>query len=119
IDEAPGVDLAAAGAFAAGSGGDSGLAVQALGENACDGGLAYPASAGEEERVMDSAGLERVHERTAHVILADQLGKGPRPPLARQRRVGFGHRLASRWRRPVSARAPAPDIAAAAAAFRP
>ena len=119
IDEAPGIDLAAAGALAAGSGRDPGLAVQAFGEDARDGGLAHPAGAGEEKGVMHPAGLERVHERTAYVILADQLGKGPRTPFARERRVGLSHRLALRWRRPASAKAPAPDIAAAAAAFRP
>src|SRR6185437_13479516 len=119
IDEAPGIDLTAGRALAAWRRGDAGLAVEAFRENERDGGLAHSPGTGEEEGVVDTAGVERVHERPTHVVLPDQLGEGPRPPLARQRGVGFSHWLALNWRRPASAKAPAPDIAAAAAAFRP
>src|SRR5256886_1816314 len=87
IREAAGVDLAAARAFTARLGGYARLAVQALGEDPRDGGLADAARAGEQERVMHASALERVHERTAHVLLADELGEFFRAPCARQRCV--------------------------------
>ena len=90
VDEPPRVDVAARIALAAGLGGGSALAIQRLGEDAGDGGLAHPARAGEEEGVMHPPRIERVGERTHHVLLADQLGKPPGPPLPRKDEIGHG-----------------------------
>ena len=56
----------------AGRGGNPRLAVQALGENAGDGGLAHSAGAGEEVGVVNAPRIEPVAQRPDHVILADE-----------------------------------------------
>jgi len=52
IHESTGVDLSAGGALAAGCGGNSGLAIQRLGENPGDGGLAHSARASKQKSVV-------------------------------------------------------------------
>src|SRR6184192_1562222 len=89
VREASGVDLEAARTDAARLGPHTGLAVEAFGEDARDGGLADAARAGEEKRVMHAAALERVDERAAHVLLPRELGELLRSPFARQR--GIAH----------------------------
>ncbi len=69
---------------------DALLAVQALGEDARNGGLAHAPRAGEQERVVHPARLERVHQGAQHVLLPDQLGELLGPPLARQCQVTHG-----------------------------
>ena len=91
IGEASRVDLEAAGAHAARLGSDPALAVEALGEDARDGGLAHAARPGEEECVVHAAAGERVHQRAPHVLLPDELGELLRAPLARQ--GGVAHRV--------------------------
>src|SRR5205807_6464648 len=87
IDATPGVNLAAARAFAAGLGGYAGFAVQTLRQDTGDGRLADAARAGEQERMVHAPGLERIDQRTPDVLLPDQLGKFLRAPFARQRGV--------------------------------
>ena len=101
VDEAPFVDLAAGAALAAGRRRHAGLAVERLREDARDGGFAYAARAGEQERVVHAAGLERVDERAHDVFLAGQLGEIARPPFACESEIG--HAAKSKWRRPAPA----------------
>ena len=82
VDEAPGVDLDARRAGVARLRRDAGLAVQALGEDARQRGLADAARAGEEIRVVQALVLERVAQGAHHVLLAHEAGEIPRPPLA-------------------------------------
>src|SRR6185369_14212079 len=119
IDEAALVDLLAGRAYAAGCGGDPGLAVEALGENARDGGLAHAARTGEQEGVVHPPLRERIAQRHADVFLADQFSERSGPPFARQRQVTHSQSFtmivleAAR-----TSRTSAPDIVATAAPFR-
>ncbi len=58
------------------------LAIQRLGEDACDGGLADATGAGKQVGVMHAPTVERVGERAHHVLLPDQFGELARSPLA-------------------------------------
>ena len=78
------------GAFAAGRGADRPLAVQRLDENPGDGGLADPAGAGEQERVVELAGIQRIFQRAHDVPLPRHIGKGPGTPFSGEREVGHG-----------------------------
>ena len=91
VHEAALVDLAAGAALAAGRRADAALAVERLREDARDRRLADAARAGEQEGVMDAARVERVDERLAHVLLADQLGEAAGTPLAGEYEVA--HRV--------------------------
>ena len=93
VDEAARVDLAARAALAARIRGRPVLAVQRLGEDARDRRLADAARAGEQERVMQPAGIERVRERAHDVLLADQLGEAARTPFARKGLIRHGGSL--------------------------
>ena len=84
IREAARIDLPAARAGAVRLRRHALLAVQALGEDARDGGLADPARTAKEERVVHAAAGERVLERPPHVLLSDEFGEILRAPLARQ-----------------------------------
>ena len=90
VDVAAGVDRQAGLAFAAGFGAGPALAIQALGEDPGDGGLADAAGAGEQERVVDAAGFQRIGQRAHHVFLADQFGETPGAPLAGEHEIGHG-----------------------------
>ncbi len=50
----------------------AGFAVQALREDACDGGFADAARAGEQIRVMNAFVLERMHQRAHDMILSHE-----------------------------------------------
>ena len=106
VDEAAGVDVAAGAALAAGRRRDALLAVERLGEDARDRRLADAARAGEQERVVDAARVERVGQRAADVVLADELveacagatcGRGRGNSCGGRGLLGRG----SRWRRPA------------------
>ena len=60
------------------------IAIQRLGENARECGLARAARAGEEVGVVQALRLEGVHEGRHHVLLADDLLEGPGTPLSGQ-----------------------------------
>ena len=82
VDETAGVDVDTGRALAARRRRHAGLAVQRLGEDAGDGRLADAARAGEQERVVDAARIERVGERAADVVLTDELVERARAPFA-------------------------------------
>ena len=84
VDEAPLVDLATGATHAAGSGADTLLAVQTLGENARQRRLADTASPGEQIGMVQAPLIEGIDQRTADMLLTDQFVKIARAPLARQ-----------------------------------
>ena len=57
------------------------LAVEAFGQNARNRGFAHAARAGEQISMMQAAFVERIAQSLHHMLLADQIGKGFRPPL--------------------------------------
>src|SRR5690606_20005640 len=81
-------DVLAGIALAAGFGRGATLAVERLGEDARDGGLADAAGAGEQERMVDAAGIERIAQRAHHVLLPDPFGEAPGAPLAGEDEIG-------------------------------
>ena len=88
VHVASGVNVAAGRALAAGFGAGAALAVERLGEDAGDGGLAHAAGAGEQEGVVDLAGLQRIAQRTHHVLLPHQFGEAPRAPFSGKDQIG-------------------------------
>ena len=93
IGEAVGIDRAARIAHATGFGRDAGLAIQGLGQDAADRGLAHAAGAGKQPGVMQPPGGERVRQRTHDVLLTDQRAEGLRPPLACEDLIAHGGRF--------------------------
>ena len=87
VDEIALVDAAAGHALAARFGTHALLAVQRLGENPRQRGLAHAARAGEQERVVHALAVEAVDQRRDHMFLADDLLENFWPPLAGQRLV--------------------------------
>src|SRR5690606_39454810 len=83
-----GVDVAAGRALPAWIGRGALLAVERLGEDPRDGGLAHPARAGEQERVVDASAVQGIGQRTHHMLLPDQLGEASRAPLAGEDEIG-------------------------------
>ena len=84
VDEAPGVDVLAGRADAAGRRGHAGQAVEALGEDARDRRLAHAPRAGQQVRMVDASARQRVGERRDDVLLPGEFGERHRPPLARE-----------------------------------
>ena len=82
VDVAAGVDIGAGAALAAGLGADAGFAIERLGDNARQRGLADAAGAGEQVGVMQPLLGERIGQRPDDVLLPDQFGKRFGPPLA-------------------------------------
>ena len=82
------------------------LAVQRLGQDAGGRGLADAAGAGEQIRMADAIGRNRVRQRLGDVLLADQFGERLRPiapgdddVLVREPLVGWrGFRIGGGWR---------------------
>jgi ABC-type lipoprotein export system ATPase subunit len=68
-------------------------AVQRLGDETSGRGLADPADPGEEESMGDPPSLDGIGEGLHHCVLADQLGEGLGPVLAREHAV----RRSSGW----------------------
>src|SRR5438552_15769058 len=64
VDEAAGIDIRAGCAYAAGIRRLSALAVERLGEEARDRGLAHAARTGEQEGMVHAVGVERMAERS-------------------------------------------------------
>src|SRR5204862_3988309 len=92
IDVRPGRDVGARPADAARFGSGSFLAVQRSRQDPRRRGLAASARTGEEERVRDPAGLERVDQGADHVLLARQVLEALRPVFAGKDEVRGGHR---------------------------
>ena len=82
VDESALVHVHATAAFATGLRGHTRLTVQALGQDAGDGGLANTAGAGEQEGVVQSFLVDAVDQGTGYVFLADQLVERAGTPLA-------------------------------------
>jgi hypothetical protein len=91
VDVAAGIDVQAGRTLAARVGAGAVLAVQRLGKDARDGGLADAAGAGEQEGMVDAAAIQGVGQGADHVLLPDQLGKTLGAPLAGQNEIGHGH----------------------------
>ena len=65
-------------------------AVQGTGDDPRRAGLADAADAGQQERVRDPPGAQRIAQRAHQRVLADQLGQALRPVPARQHPVELG-----------------------------
>src|SRR5207237_4902517 len=87
VNKSSGINLAASSTGTAGSRGNADLAIEALGENARDGRFTDTASTGEQKRVVDPPGLERVCQRPTYVLLSDELCKFFGAPGSRQRGI--------------------------------
>jgi len=66
------------------------FAIEALGQYACEGGLANASGAGEQVGVVQSTGVERIDQGPQDMLLPRNLGKGPRTPLSREDLVTHG-----------------------------
>ncbi|KAG0190211.1 hypothetical protein DFQ28_002345 [Apophysomyces sp. BC1034] len=88
VDEAPVVDLSTRVAHTAWRGRDAGLAIERLGQNPRQRGLANTARAGEQISMMEPLRLQRMGERAHHVLLADERREIPGPPLACENLIG-------------------------------
>jgi hypothetical protein len=88
VDEASRIDLHARAALSARLRSDARLAVDGLGEDARERGLADAARSREQVRVVQALRIERVRERRDHVLLADELLENAGAPLARQDLIG-------------------------------
>ena len=82
VERRAGGDGLAGGALAAGMHRGAVLAVEGLGEDAGEGGLAGAARAGEEVGLRDAALLDRGAQRADDVVLPDDLLEGLRAPFA-------------------------------------
>ena len=82
VDEAPFVDLTAHTALATRRGTDPGLAVQRLGQNPRQRGLANATGACKQVGVMQPIMVQCIAQRTHHVFLTDHLGEVARAPFA-------------------------------------
>ena len=69
------------------------LIVERAGQDARGRGLAHAAHAGEDPRLRNAAGLERVRDRAHHRFLADEIVEGGRTILARQHAVAAALRI--------------------------
>jgi len=123
IDEPPLVDLAAGGTLAARRRAESGFAVQALSEDAGDGGFADTPCPREQKGVVHPIGGQGVGERLQHVLLACELLEALRTPLAGQ--CGVTHPIPRLPMRATPTReaartswTPAPDRTGTVAPFR-
>ncbi|VVE59101.1 hypothetical protein PTE30175_05369 [Pandoraea terrae] len=88
IDKTPLIDCPACLADAARLGGDAGLAIERLGQNSRERGLADTACAREQIRMMQALLFERVRKGAHHVLLANQGRETFRAPFAREYLIG-------------------------------
>ncbi len=93
IGEAVGIDGATRFALATRLRCDARLAVERLGQDAADGGLADAARPGEQPGVVQAPGGEGVRERAHDVLLTDQRAEGLRTPFARKDLIAHGGRF--------------------------
>ena len=82
VHEAAFVHLLAGGAFSAGIGADAGIAVEALGNDARQCGLAHAARAGQQNRRMQLVHRQCMRQRLDHVRLAQHVLKTAWPVFA-------------------------------------
>ncbi len=82
VDETAFVDLTAYRALSTRRGADAGFAVQTLGDDPRDGGLAHPACAGEQVGVVQALAVQRVDQGLEHVRLPDHFAERARTPFS-------------------------------------
>ena len=87
VDAAPLGDLQAGRALAAGLRAHPGFAIEALGQDAGDGGLAHPACAGEQVGVVQAIVIQGIDQGLQYVLLADHFAEAFWSPLTRQHLV--------------------------------
>ena len=88
VDIATGINRLAGLAFTTRIRRGAALAIERFGENARNRGFAHPARTGEQECVVNTAGFQRVGQRTHHMLLPDQFGKTLGTPLAGKHEIG-------------------------------
>ena len=81
VDETAAVDLDAGRALAAGRGGYSALAVERLGKDARQRGLAHAARTGEQVGMVQALVLQCIGERAHDMLLPHQRRESPRAPF--------------------------------------
>ena len=96
VETAFGGDGATAFALAAGVAVLRGAAVQRLGEDAREGGLADAPRSHEQIGVGGASVADRVAQGADHMLLPHHVGEVPRPPLAGDHLIFAAHRAASR-----------------------
>ena len=82
VDEAAFIDLPAYRAGATGPGADASFAVQALGDDPRDSGLAHPASAGKQVGMVQALAVQGIDQGLEHMGLTDHFAERARTPLA-------------------------------------
>ena len=98
VDKITLINLAAALTLPAGGTGHPFFTIQALGQDARNGGFAYPASTAEEIGMMQPSLLQRVDEGSQYMLLAHHLVKIMGAPFACQYLIcHLGHTLI-RWK---------------------
>ena len=90
IDETPFVDFPTYRAGAARGGADAGLAVQALGDNPRNGGLAHTAGTGEQVGVVQALAVQGVDQGFEHMGLADHFAERARTPFTCKNLITHG-----------------------------
>ncbi len=90
VDEAPLVDLPAHRAGPAGRGADAGLAVQALGDDPRNGGLAHPTGTGEQVGVVQALAVQGIDQGFEHMGLADHFAERARTPFTCKNLITHG-----------------------------
>lgn len=83
IDETPAVDFRAGAAHAAWNGSNAINAIQGFGKDACDGGFAHAARAGEQVSMMQTVLRQRIAQSLHDMLLPRQLREGFGAPFAR------------------------------------
>ncbi len=81
VDETAFVDLPAYRTGAAGRGGDAGFAVQALGDDTGNGGLAHAPGTGEQVGVVQALVVQGIDQGLEHMGLADHFAERARTPF--------------------------------------
>ena len=92
IDEVALIDLAAGIAYAARVAADPLLAVEALGQDAGDGGLADPAGAAQQVGMMQPSLIQGIGQGGQHMLLANHLFKRMGAPFTRQNLIAHRSR---------------------------
>ncbi|MNZ86193.1 hypothetical protein D3C78_1050100 [compost metagenome] len=93
VDETPLVDLPAYRALAARRRADALLAIQALGQDACDGGLTHATGAREQIGMVQPLVVQRIDQGLEHMGLADHFAERARTPLTGKNLIT--HRIVS------------------------
>ncbi len=91
INKAARINLGTSAANATGLGSDASFAVQRLGQNTRQGGLAHAACARKQPGMVQALGIQGVRQSAHHVVLTNQGVKGTGAPLAGQNEIGHAN----------------------------